>query len=143
MMGSMRGRSRKATAITSAAVALLAGGAGVLATSASAAGPSLHGCPFGAVCIYPQGKSVNGGRPEAGGVYFSYGAHNLSNQFGNHTIVNNQYGGAGYQLRTGYGGSGSGTETIRTVGNRSHNLTPINSIVLVRPRPCPPNHCPV
>jgi hypothetical protein len=138
MFGFPPSRTKKATAIT-CAIALLAGSASMVATPASAAGPSLYGCPYGAVCIYPQNKGLNGGHPEAGGVYFSYGAHNLRNQFGNHTIVNNQYGGARYVLCTGYGGSGSCTKSVPP-GRAEYNLTPINSIVLTRF--CPPTHCP-
>lgn len=38
---------------------------------------------------------------QSGGVYWAYGAHNLSNQYGDHYVVNNQYGGAWVELRTG------------------------------------------
>ena len=140
-----RGFRRHVSAATALAVAaLLTAGASVATTSASAAtGPSLYGCPYGAVCIYPQDKGLNGNRPQAGGVYFAYGAHNLRNQFGTHAIVNNQYGGAGYRLCPGYNGGGSCASGSTARGTASYNLTPINSIVLTRPRPCPPNHCPV
>ena len=139
MIGCMPRRTRKASAIAFVAVALLAGGASVMATPASAAGPSVHGCPYGAVCIYPTGGSP-AGRPEPGGVYFSYGAHNLRNQFGYHTIVNNQYGGARYELCTRYAGFGSCTKPVSPGRTVSYNLTPYNSIVLARF--CPPTHCP-
>jgi hypothetical protein len=140
MIGFMPSRTRKATAITSAVVALLAGGASVVATPASAAGPRLHGCPYGAVCIYPEGRGLNDDRPEPGGIYFSYGAHNLRNQLHSHTIVNNQYGGARYALCTRYGGFGWCTKLVAPGRADPYDLTPYNSIVLAPF--CPPTHCP-
>ncbi len=99
------------------------------AAPASAAGPSYYGCPYGAVCIY------NGSTPstgiERGGVYWSYGPHNLSNQFGYHYVVNNQYGGAWVETCTGYNGTGDGETIIFAAPyGDSLYLTPINSIVL-------------
>jgi hypothetical protein len=138
MIGLTPGKTRKVAAVTSAAFALLAGGASVVATPAGAAGPSVLGCPYGAVCVYPQGTGYNGGHPEAGGVYFSYGAHDLHNQFGRHAIVNNQYNGAGFRLCTAYGGGGTCTVGI---SKHTYDLGPIYSIVLTRG--CvPPNRCP-
>jgi phospholipase A2-like protein len=142
MIGFKPSRTRRTSAATFAAVALLAGGASVAATPAGATGPSLHGCPYGAVCVYPQNRGLNGGHPEPGGVYFSYGAHNLRNQLGNHTVVNNQYAGAVYRLCFGYGGSQCGrlVPPGRTV---TYDLSPINSIVLApAPRPAAPVHHP-
>ncbi len=39
-------------------------------------------------------------------MYWSYGAHNLSNQYGDHYVFDNQYGGASMSLCTGYNGVG-------------------------------------
>lgn len=55
------------------------------------------------------------GDPHPTNVYWSYGAHNLSNQHGDHYVFNNQYGGASMSLCTGYNGVGCGA---RGAGNR-------------------------
>jgi hypothetical protein len=59
------------------------------ATHAPAA--TIHGCPSGYFCIYP-GQSWNNDRPSH--KFYTYGAHNLSNQFGWKWVLNNQTGGA-------------------------------------------------
>jgi hypothetical protein len=82
-------------AITAGAVSL---GGMVVATPASAT--TVQGCPSGAVCIYPQNAGWNGGHPSL--IFFSYGYHNLTNQFGTHRFYNHQTGGA-----SAYGCSGS------------------------------------
>lgn len=121
----MRKFTRTAGAIVATAT-LLCGGAAVMATTASAAG-TVEGCPFGDVCVYPQNAGWNGGHPSL--TFYTYGAHNLSNQLGSHYVFNNQSGAAVARLCTGYNGVGCGTE-----GHPGQvinaNLTPINSIVL-------------
>jgi hypothetical protein len=82
-------------------------------TRAEAAGTA-HGYPYGAVCVYPQNAGWNGDRPSL--TYWSYGAHNLSNQYGTHRIFNNQYGGAEVEACFGYNVT---------------NGTPVNSLVLL------------
>jgi hypothetical protein len=99
----------------------------LLATGASAAGRA-HGCPYGAVCIYPQNKGWNGDRPSL--MYWSYGPHNLSNQYGTHRIFNNQYGGAKVEACLGYNGRGGGTLLVAAGAAFDYNLTPVNSVVL-------------
>ena len=95
---------------------------------------TVHGCPLGYVCVYPQNKGLNGDHPSL--FFYTYGAHNLSNQFGNHYIINNQTGGAWQWECYGY----NGTRGWFTGSNPSSvplqvNLTPINSIVLTRGYP--------
>ncbi|MFF1255533.1 MULTISPECIES: hypothetical protein [unclassified Streptomyces] len=63
----------------------------------------LAGVPLRAVCVYGQNVSP-WADPHPTGVYWSYGAHNLSGQYGNHWFVSNQYGGAGVSLCKGYNG---------------------------------------
>ena len=63
-----------------------------------------QGCPSGAVCIYPQDAGWNNGHPSDS--YYSYGPHNLVNQFGTHRIFNNQTGGANMRNCTRTGGTG-------------------------------------
>jgi hypothetical protein len=69
----MRTSIKKGLTVTCAAAALLVGGATVTATSANAAvakptkaqgvsTQAAHGCPSGALCIYP-GIGLNGGHP--------------------------------------------------------------------------------
>lgn len=116
-----------------AAPAVMAVGmvAAVTAGPASAApdAGSYYGCPYGAACIYNTSDPNSG--IESGGIYWSYGAHNLSNQFGDHYVVNNQYGGAWVELCTGYNGTGDGDAIIygEPYGD-SFGLGPINSLVL-------------
>ncbi|AYV31608.1 hypothetical protein HET69_10855 [Streptomyces sp. CJ_13] len=87
------------------------------------------GCPDGAVCIYPQDQNP---AVKPSNIYYSYGAHNLSNQFGRHWVLNNQYGGASASLCTGSGGRGCGNPIAQGTGVYA-DLTPINSITLNRP----------
>ncbi|PRH81119.1 hypothetical protein C6N75_00525 [Streptomyces solincola] len=86
-------------------------------------------CPSGAVCIYPQDQNP-AVRPTH--VFYRYGAHNLSNQFGNHWVLNNQTGGATANLCTGTNGAGCGNPIAAQTGVYA-NLTPINSVRLNRP----------
>jgi hypothetical protein len=99
----------------------------LLAPSAEAAGPA-HGCPYGAVCVYPQNRGWNGDRPSL--KYWSYGPHNLSHQYGTHQIFNNQYGGAKVEACFGYNGTGGGTLMLGAGAAWDFNLTPVNSLVL-------------
>ncbi|MER7640514.1 MULTISPECIES: hypothetical protein [unclassified Streptomyces] len=89
------------------------------------------GCPSGAVCIYGEGV-VPKDNPHPTDVYYSYGAHNLSNQFGQHWILNNQTGGATASLCNGSNGTNC-TDTIAQDTGLLRNFTPINSITLNRP----------
>jgi hypothetical protein len=85
-----------------------------------------RGCPAGAVCVYP-GAGWNNNRPSL--VFWSYGAHNLSNQTGMKRIYNNQTGGATARTCNGY----DGQECIgRLFPGTSVDLdfTPINSVLL-------------
>lgn len=117
----------RAAAATVFAVGALTG---ISATSAQAsATAATEGCPYGAVCIYPQNAGWNGGHPSL--FFYSYGAHNLSNQLGTHRIYNNQSGGATMRTCTGY--NGTGCQGYLPANNYlDKNLTPINSITLER-----------
>ena len=118
-------RLRRAVAGAGAAGALsatMASGAHA-SDSPSAEGSPHNGCPYGAVCIYtPAGNAT--GTPEH--IYWSYGEHQLYNEFGRHFVSNNQSGGANV-LSLGGGDyyfdltAGTGTWI---------NLTPIDSIYL-------------
>jgi len=43
--------------------------------SATVAGGTVEGCPYGAVCIYPVNAGWNHGRPENRGIFWSYRVH--------------------------------------------------------------------
>lgn len=124
----MRKMLRGAAALitTAAAVVALSGTA-----EAKTAADAWDGCPYGAVCIYPEGVYPPD-NPHPSHVFWSYGAHNLSGQVGWHWVTNNQYGGASASLCTGYNGTGCG-ETIPEGWRYHRDLTPINSITLNRP----------
>ncbi|MGW1561097.1 hypothetical protein ACWCQ1_31865 [Streptomyces sp. NPDC002144] len=119
-------RGAAALAVATAAVAAIG------TSSANASDRTVYGCPGGAVCIYPRDADIHNSTPT--NIYYSYGAHNLSNQFGNHYVLNNQYGSANAtaQLCNGY----NGADCVITIGLNEfgvYNLTPINSVVLNRP----------
>ncbi|MGX9885074.1 hypothetical protein [Streptomyces sp. NPDC002276] len=122
--------------IMSAAAALATAATAVLAMSGAAQGAPagnspIWGCPSGAVCIYGRGVDP-AANPHPTDVYYSYGAHNLSNQVGYHYVVNNQYGGASASLCKNYGGTNC-VLTIPQDYHSNYDLTPINSITLNRP----------
>jgi hypothetical protein len=117
-------------AITAAGIAAAVIGTGVaLAPTANAATTgTATACPSGAVCIREPNGTIYGKN-----IFYSYGAHNLSNVIGNKVLVNNQTGGAGYKVCFGYNGTGGCSNVIRWTGpSAPYNMTPINSIVLVK-----------
>ncbi|WP_316529653.1 hypothetical protein [Kitasatospora brasiliensis] len=113
------------------AVAALALAAAALATTGagSASADDWAGCPSGAVCVYPQDQDP-AVSPSA--VYWSYGAHNLSGQYGMHWVLNNQTGGAHAHLCRASGG-GNCVYDIPAGNGVRYDLGPINSITLDRP----------
>ncbi|GHD93010.1 hypothetical protein [Streptomyces naganishii] len=121
----MRKMIRGAAALATAAAAVV-GLSGV--ADARPADP-WAGCPDGAVCVYPQDQNP-AVRPSL--VFYSYGPHNLTNQYGRHWVLNNQYGGATAALCTGSGGVGCGSRIAQGTGVYA-DLTPVNSITLYRP----------
>ncbi|WP_394829601.1 hypothetical protein [Pendulispora albinea] len=97
------------------------------AAEAQAERGTYEGCPYGAVCIYPQNAGWNNGKPSH--VYTKYGAYNLSNMFGVHRFFNNQYGGAVARSCTGYNGTGCEGD-LTEYSFIDKDFTPINSITL-------------
>ncbi|MET7685344.1 hypothetical protein [Streptomyces sp. NPDC005423] len=124
----MRTMLRAAATFAAAATAVVTLGG---AAQAKPADTPWDGCPSGAVCVYGEGV-VPRDNPHPTAVYYSYGAHNLSNQTGSHWVLNNQYGGATMSLCDGYNGTNCGTPIGQGVGVNA-NLTPVNSITLNRP----------
>lgn len=94
--------------------------------SAQARGGEYAGCPYGAVCLYPD-DSWNGGNPEH--IYWTYGVHKLSDEYGMHRLFNNQSGDATAQACRGADGTDCGGE-IPPWEYRDGDLTPGNSIRL-------------
>ena len=117
-----------ATAVLSASAIATGGTAQAADGSVDAKGKEYAGCPSGAVCIYPQGN-WNGGKPEH--IYYSYGGHDLYNEYGTHRVFNNQHSGATVSACTGSGGSNCG-KGMGPWKYRDVNLTPVNSIKLSR-----------
>lgn len=96
------------------------------AQAAPAPAESSHGCPSGAVCIYPD-DDWNGGDPAY--VFWSYGTHRIYNQYGEHRVYNNQTGNAWASLSR----SSNGDAPINYVAPGTYtdaNLTPINAVSL-------------
>ncbi|GHG61742.1 hypothetical protein [Streptomyces griseocarneus] len=115
-----------------AALSVAAATASVMAVGtadARPAGDPWAGCPYGAVCIYPQNQSP---AVSPSHVFWSYGPHNLSNQYGWHWVLNNQSGGAHARLCTGYNGTGCNYDMAAQNGVWA-DLGPVNSITLDRP----------
>lgn len=124
-------RVLRAAARTAAIGAMAAGAvAGATATASAEqvdpAGTVPEGCPSGAVCLYnPEGFRT--GHPEH--VYWAYGAHGLTDEYGPHHIYNNQHSGATVQLCTGVGGTGCGPK-LPPGHHDVVDLTPINALKL-------------
>lgn len=117
----MRKFAKAATTLAFAAALVTTAGA----TNAQAAG-TYEGCPYGYVCVYPN-ASWNGGVPSL--KFYTYGAHNLSNQFGTHRVFNNQSDNAIARLCKNYGGTDCVFQ-INMFYYTDYDLTPINSIDL-------------
>lgn len=95
-------------------------------TNAQASGSTYEGCPYGYVCVYP-GSNWNGGVPSL--KYYTYGVHDLYNQYGTHRVFNNQSGGAIARLCK----NSDGTNCVFTLNSWTYvdyDLTPINAIDL-------------
>lgn len=117
----------RSAALVFAAGTLVVGGATAAGAQPAQVRATVQGCPSGAVCVYPQNAGWNGGHPSL--FFYSYGAHNLSNQVGTHRIFNNQTGGATTRTCTGY--DGAGCQGYLLAGNYiDKDMTPINSITL-------------
>ena len=116
-------------AMTAAGIAAAVIGTGVaLAPTANGATTgTATACPSGAVCLQEPNGSIL-----SKNIWYSYGAHNLSNVIGSKVAINSQTGGAGFQICTGYNGTGCGPVYRETGEYLPHDFTPINSIVLVR-----------
>ncbi|MFF9128510.1 hypothetical protein ACF09J_35655 [Streptomyces sp. NPDC014889] len=106
------------------ALSLAVGTGLAVAPSATAAATP---CPSGAVCIRETNGSIL-----SKNIFYSYGAHNLSNVTGYRVVVNNQTGGAGFRECRGYDGTNCSPVYRNTGEYEPIDYTPINSIVLVK-----------
>jgi hypothetical protein len=112
--------------------------AGPTAAQARPTGGPVHGCAYGAVCIYSDASLSRITQ-----TFWSYGPHNLVNQFGFKPIINNQYGGPGATAVLCFQYNGKDCDPNKTIDPVDagpcvtcyayFNLTPYNSIVLNRP----------
>ncbi|HEU5427003.1 MAG TPA: hypothetical protein VFU74_09020 [Actinocrinis sp.] len=139
-------KTRIRAALASAAVVAAVGAAtftGGTAAHAAAIADNWYGCDPGWVCIYAQGVAWEDlSASNLNEAYYSYGAHNLHNEYGGHWVINNQTdtdtGWAEAKLCTGYGGGGAcGVDTGQLeailsagTGRFVSNMSPLNSIVL-------------
>lgn len=105
-------------------------GSAIASAPIASAASTTEGCAPGYVCIYPQNAGWNHGHPSYATKV--YGSHNLTNQFGNHYVFNNQTGGARMAFNYGYNGTHR-RSTMNAFTYVNLNLTPINSITLLRP----------
>jgi hypothetical protein len=106
----------------------------LLVTPAAEASPSSASttCSSGAVCVY-NGTSESSGINQ---IFWSYGGHNLINQYGKKLVINNQYGSPSPWMYLCAGYNGTGNYLGGNGGNGQGgiwDLTPVNSIVLARP----------
>lgn len=109
-------------AMTAAGLSLMVGAGLAAAPSAQAA----TACPSGAFCIRETNGTIL-----SKNIFYSYGAHNLSNVTGQRVVVNSQTGGAGFQECQGYNGTNCSPVYRATGEYPAIDYTPINSIVLV------------
>ncbi|GAA2826989.1 hypothetical protein [Kribbella solani] len=116
-------------AMTAAGIAAAVIGTGVALapTANAAANGTAASCPSGAVCLQEPNGSIL-----SKNIWYSYGAHNLQNVTGYKVLINNQTGGAGFQICKGYNGTNCYVVLRGTGAYASYDFTPINSIVLVR-----------
>lgn len=125
--------------MTGASALAVSGSGGAGTAAAGTATDSYYGCPAGAACLYAQdaSKGWDGLDPSRiTDIYWSYGAHNLSNKFGLHWLVNNQTPSSSFnawvETCTEYNGVGCTKQILPRMGIQL-DFTPINSIVLDRP----------
>ncbi|MBB1261934.1 hypothetical protein [Streptomyces alkaliterrae] len=119
----MRGNFKRVTVTLAVATGV------VLATGTPAAqAATVKGCASGYVCMYQSHEDYQNGKPSHR--WYTYGAHNLSNQFGRKYIANNQYGGAKVQLCNGYNGTNCSRSIILPDTHVYIDITPINSVKL-------------
>ena len=127
-----RNRAVRAGLLTMATAALsataFAGMAGSATADPGTQGENHFGCPYGAVCLY-EGHSWNNNTPEH--VYWTYGVHQLENEFGPHRIYNNQSGGATAAHCDGADGTDCGKPFDRFTYVDLGDITPVNSIRLM------------
>lgn len=120
--------TRRTTIVRAGLVAAMTFTLSVTAIPSASAAGAAHGCPAGYVCIYPRNAGWNRDRPEHR--YYTYGYHNLSNEYGIHRVFNNQTGNAVVWYCRGYNGTGGSTALLGSPYAFDDDLTPINSIIL-------------
>ena len=90
---------------------------------------STNGCSSGTVCMYTDDGYASGSSEHH---WYQYGCVNLSNEYGDRYIFNNQTGGASVTIYTGYNCTNP-SHTIAAGTTWEGDITPINSISLDQP----------
>ncbi|MDQ1047234.1 hypothetical protein [Streptomyces sp. V4I2] len=121
-------RIRQLGVVLTAAASLL--GLGLATSSTAQAAPTgtqdYAGCVTGRVCIYPN-AGWNNNNPEHW--YYTYGVHQLYDEYGVHRVFNNQTGNATARLCVNRDGTNC-TSKIPPYTYSDIDLTPYNSIRL-------------
>ncbi|MFF8278350.1 hypothetical protein ACF05T_19935 [Streptomyces lateritius] len=118
---------RKAGALAVAITAAIT--LGTSQAQATTAAGTVHGCPSGAFCIYPENAEWNNDVPSH--IYWE-GMYNLVDQYGHHYLLNNQTDGWVVDICRKYNGVDCPWYMVQGA-SWSLDLTEINSVVL-RPR---------
>ncbi|HET6209583.1 MAG TPA: hypothetical protein VFD94_04330 [Jatrophihabitans sp.] len=117
-----------AAAVATAALGALSSPVDAAESSIAATTPP-HGCPSGYFCIYASDATWNSGDPSY--AFYTYGAHDIYNQYGSHWVYNHQTGGAFVFFCEGANGAAP-VNTAISAPNYANKwpLGPVNSIVL-------------
>ncbi len=116
-----------AMSVVGIAAAVIGTGAALAPTANAATTGTTASCPSGAVCLREPNGSIL-----SKNIWYSYGAHNLSNVIGTKVLINNQTGGAGFAICYGYNGTQCNPVHRWTGPSEPFDFTKINSVVLVK-----------
>lgn len=97
------------------------------AGGAAARPASTHGCASGTVCMYTDSGWDSGDSEHH---WWVYGCSNLSGEYGDRYVFNNQYGGATVTLYKGSNCAGEVVATIPAGQLWQGDITPVNSLAL-------------
>lgn len=88
---------------------------------------SVNGCAGGTVCMYTDDGWAGGSSEHH---WWVYGCSNLSDEYGDRYVFNNQYGGATATLYAGSDCTGQPIATISEGTTWQGDITPVNSLSL-------------
>jgi hypothetical protein len=119
-------RGAAALVLTTGAVA--AGAATAQAGEQGAQQRDYAGCKVGYACMYQSQADWEAGKPSHR--WYTYGAHNLSNQVGTKIVFNNQHSGAKIRMCFGYNGADCTGDIVHSWSYKAIDITPVNSVRL-------------